>query len=374
MTSALVAREPGVTEIVNIELGEPRHGEVSVDTIFSGVCGSDARVSNGTSRLASYPMILGHEGVGIVREVGPGVSTIRVGDLIVTLPYAPCESCGPCLAGVPLGCSGQQRNFARAGLMVDGTSRSTDQGSPLKSYLGIGSLADRFVINARQAHVVRKDIPPAALVQLTCGMLTGLSAAWNLAAMSQARTIVVIGCGVVGRGIIQGARTLGIERIVAVDQIASRLDQAKRAGATEALLVPSSCAEAALNEIGADVAFEAAGTASAFELALASTHTRGICVVVGGPPPGTALAVDTDLLFAGRTIIGAPNGNGVPGQTLTRALESFTKGILRLEDPAHQNFCTLQQILANSLPTPDGSFYATRANVVQSGTFVGEQI
>lgn len=358
---AIIARSPARYEVADVLVALPGPGEVRVKVLSSGVCASDIRAVVGSSRVAQYPTVLGHEGVGQVMDVGPGVQGVREGDVVVTLPYSPCTQCGPCRGGDAAGCRGRQRLRARDGLMADGGSRISSRDEPLRAYLGIGSLAELCVLSAQQVHVVPSGLSVEILTQLTCGTLTGLGAAWGTRAVYGAACVVVVGCGPVGRGVVQGARTAGAREIVAVDLLDERLAGAARAGATRLVRPP---APGRLPEdllARADVSFEAVGSVMGFDSALAATGPRGTCVVVGGPPPGTILQVPSDSLFTGRTLVGAPNGNAVPARTLARALELHAAGTLALElaDPCAA--VPLDQVIPRALAGADCRYVSSAA-------------
>ncbi|HEV7758347.1 MAG TPA: alcohol dehydrogenase catalytic domain-containing protein, partial [Acidimicrobiales bacterium] len=277
--SALRARAVVVRDVASgarieeIEVDDPRDGEVRVHLAASGVCGSDLHVLHGRSNAVTFPVVLGHEGAGTVESVGPGVEGLAPGDHIVLALYGPCHGCASCLRGRFVHCSGPARVAAIFGRMADGSTRlrADDDGAALHPMVGIGTLADYAVVRASQVVKIDDDLPLDVLCLAGCGVTTGLGAVFNIAEVATGDAVAVVGCGGVGLNVVQGARIAGATTIVALDTNPAKLDLARRLGATHTLDPTAGATTtdggrsiaAAVGEIvpgGVDVAFEVVGS------------------------------------------------------------------------------------------------------------------
>src|SRR6478609_1864536 len=216
----------------DIEIAPPGPGEVKIKVVASGVCHSDLSVLNGTIPLAT-PIVLGHEGAGIVEAIGEGVTSVAVGDHVV-LSFVP--ACGECYQ-----CQHQQAYLceksaaqAAAGLL-DGTTRLTSGGAPLHQMACLGTYGPYAIVPAISTVKIPDDVPLDVAALIGCGVLTGVGAALNTANIVPGDTVAVIGCGGVGLNVIQGAKIAGAGKIVAIDMFDSKLEMAKEFGATDTI-------------------------------------------------------------------------------------------------------------------------------------------
>lgn len=262
--------------IEDVELQPPGPGQVRVGIAASGVCHSDLSLVDGTMPQP-MPAVLGHEGAGVVTEVGPGVETPRVGDHVILSWIAPCRACAACRRGQPTLCeTGMQHAFAGP--------YGTANGDPVMAGLGTATFAQETVVPASAAIVVDRDFPLELGALVGCGVVTGVGAVVNTARVRPGETVAVLGCGGVGLAAIQGARLSGASRIVAVDRVASKLDMARDNGATEVVDASSVDAVAAVHELtggGADHAVEVVGSSATISTAYAMARRGGAVTIVG---------------------------------------------------------------------------------------------
>jgi S-(hydroxymethyl)glutathione dehydrogenase/alcohol dehydrogenase len=320
--------------VEEIEIEAPRAGEVLVRVAASGVCRSDLHVVEGRSPVARPPMVLGHEGAGVVEEVGPGCSLER-GDHVVIALYGPCGECADCRAGNVAECWSPARTNNMYGLMPDGSTRLRAGGVQVHPMIGAGSFAERAVVREAQLVKIDPDVPLDLICLTGCGVTTGVGAALNTARLEPGARVAVIGCGGVGLNVIQGARIAGAARIVAVDVSSEKLDLASDLGATDAVhVVPGVDVPARVKQLvpgGVDCAFEVIGKPEIVRQALECTRVSGSAVMVGSPPPGADVSVDGRLLFAGRRLLGCMGGGNVPQRDIPRLVAFWRRGALKLE-------------------------------------------
>lgn len=321
--------EPLVVEDVQID--DPRPGEVLVRMAASGVCRSDWHTVQGIHRH-ELPVILGHEGSAVVERVGDGVEGLTPGDHVVLswLPY--CGTCRRCAAGRPNLCE-RMASFD-AGFMADGTSRYR-RGDVLIHHNVPSSFAERAVVPAQTAIKVDPAIPLAQVALIGCAVTTGVGAVFNTARVEPGASVVVIGCGGVGLSVVQGARIAGASAIVAVDLVPSKLDLAKELGADETVGAAASDAEAAVRAIlggGAAFVFECLGHRETIELATRLTAPGGTAALVGMAPPDAGTTFDAlTLTVEERTITGCWYGSCVPPRDLPMMADLVRSGRLRLD-------------------------------------------
>jgi S-(hydroxymethyl)glutathione dehydrogenase/alcohol dehydrogenase len=321
--------------VEQVEVDEPRAGEVLVRIAASGVCRSDLHVAEDRSPVARLPMVLGHEGAGVVEQTGAGVSAVRRGDPVVIALYGPCGTCEDCRAGDIPRCASSARQNGVFGLMADGSTRLHLRGQPVHPMVGSGSLAEYALVRESQLVRIDPDIPLACACLAGCGVTTGLGAALNTAQVQPGSSVAVIGCGGVGLNVVQGARIAGAARIIAVDPQRSKLDLAADLGATDFVRVePGMDVVAAIRALvprGVDYAFEVIGAPEVVRQAFAATREGGTAVMVGAPPPGTDIALDSRLLFADRRLLGCMGGGNVPQRDIPRIMRLYKQGALKLE-------------------------------------------
>jgi S-(hydroxymethyl)glutathione dehydrogenase/alcohol dehydrogenase len=321
-------------EIADVHLDPPGPGEVLVRIAAAGVCHSDLHVVRGEwSRIT--PLVLGHEGSGVVVEVGAGVDTLEPGDHVVLSWIAPCGRCGQCLAGREARCEEAANVVGPLGVLPDGTTRMSIGGERVHHYLGVSSFAEYAVVPASGAIRVRADAPLDLVALVGCAVATGIGAVRNTAAVPPGATVVVIGCGGVGLSVVQGARLAGASRIVAVDLRPEKVALAVILGATDPVTVSrTDLVERVLQVLpgGADYAFDAIGLTATTGDAIRTLAPGGAAVVVGLPPQGSAASFDPLVLAESELrILGSNYGSIRPAVDIPAIVDLVMSGDVDLE-------------------------------------------
>ena len=332
--AVVVRARDGAAALEDIDVEAPHTGEVLVRVVASGVCGSDLHVVHGRSVLDAFPMVLGHEGAGVIEAVGEGVTTVQPGDHVVLALYGPCHQCASCRAGRFVLCDGPPRVAAIAGRMADGSSRLRLGREPVYPMVGIGSLAERAVLRAEQVVKVDPALPLELICLAGCGVTTGLGSVFNVADVQPGESVAVVGCGGVGLNVVQGARIAGATTIVALDENPRKLALAEHFGATHALTPGDEGLVDAIHRVvpgGVDVAFEVVGRPELVAQAFAATCAGGRCVMVGSPPAGAAIPIDGRALFGERRLLGTTGGSNVPERDIARIMRLYAAGDLDLD-------------------------------------------
>ena len=313
---AVVLEEVGRPAVVReLELIEPRAGEVRVRMLASGVCHSDLHVRDGEWDRPT-PIVMGHEGAGIVEAVGPGVTTPRVGQLVALSWLIPCGVCRSCLRGQIWACpdSPSYRHTLLDGEMA---FRGDDSGG-IRSYCAIGTMAEASVVPATAAIPLPDGVDPAAAALIGCCVTTGVGAVLKTANVPAGSSVAVFGLGGVGLSCVMGAVVAGASQIVAIDRVASKLDVARAVGATDGLLADDDAATTAeglrdLTHGGPDFVFEAIGRSSTAELAISALPVGGTAVLVGMTPIGDRASFEVYPFVDGsRRILGSNYGFAEP--------------------------------------------------------------
>jgi len=318
-------------ELETLELAEPGPGEVAVRIEASGLCHSDLHVMMG-EWTEQPPMVLGHEGCGVVESVGEGVHRFAPGDRVVLCWYAPCGECTRCRSGRPWICTETRAN---ASVMPDGTTRlQRSGGEPVRSYLNVGSLGGAAVVPESGAIRVDAALPADVGALIGCGVATGVGAVLNTAAVQAGQSVVVIGCGGVGLSAVMGAALAGATPIVAVDLHDAKLDLARDVGATHGVRGGDG-ADAEIDRIlpdGPDHVFEAIGLRSTIEWAFSLMPMGGTTTLVGMTPEGVRVSFDPlSFTAAGQTILGCTYGSCVPDRDFPRFAALAMEGRLPVE-------------------------------------------
>lgn len=323
-------------EVVEIAIEPPRAGEVKVRLAASGVCHSDLAIQEGTREVPA-PLILGHEGAGVIAEVGPEVEDLAVGDKVVLSWVPMCGECFYCERGQGFLCASGKAAMS-AGTLLDGTTRASFSGGALTQMNTLGTFAEEAVVPATTAVKVdpEVDLLPASLIG--CGVLTGVGAALNTAALEPGCTVAVIGCGGVGLNAIQGARMAAAGRIVAVDRVESKLAKAAEFGATDFVDARAADPVEAVLELtegrGADAVFEAIGAPPTIAQAVAMTRMGGETILIGVSPAEVTfgeLSVYRGVVRPARTIKGCLYGSTNAHQDVPKLIEAERAGRLDLE-------------------------------------------
>jgi S-(hydroxymethyl)glutathione dehydrogenase/alcohol dehydrogenase len=309
----------------DVEVVGPGPGEVRVRLAASGVCHSDLSGMNGTIPTA-VPAVLGHEGAGEVLAVGDGVTSVRPGDHVILSWMPPCGSCTDCLGGQPQLCM--------LGFTAGATPRFRSGEQFLHSFAGTGTFADETVVAAQAAIPIPADVPLDVASLVGCGVMTGVGAAINTAAVRPGSSTVVFGCGGVGISVIQGCRIAGASEIVAVDKVPGKLEMAKRFGATHGV-APEGVADVRSDltgERGFDYAFEAIGASVTIRAAFDATRRGGTTVIVGvGRAEDLVQFSAIELFFNEKNLRGSLYGSADVRTDFARLLRLWRAGTLDLE-------------------------------------------
>ena len=306
MTRGVVYAEPGTRPAVEeIVLDAPGPHEVQVRVEASGLCHTDVHVVEAGGWGMPFPILLGHEGAGVVEETGAGVTTVAPGDRVVIAWRAPCGACPSCRRGDPRRCSSQLRAKRRARRAVDG--------AVLTPVLRCGTFADRTIVHEACAVKMPDELPLEQACLLACGFSTGAGAALWTTPVREGSSVAVIGCGGVGLAVVQGARLAGAERIVAVDVLPDKLAVARELGATDTVDAGEGDSVARVRELaggaGVEFAFSAVGAASGLAQAVRMCAYAGTATLVGIPSAGATLDVDLDTdLFGPKIAIAVTHG------------------------------------------------------------------
>jgi S-(hydroxymethyl)glutathione dehydrogenase / alcohol dehydrogenase len=314
---AAVLEEFGKPLVVDeLDLAEPKAGEVLVRLGACGVCHTDMYTASGVDPSGYAPTVLGHEGGGVVEALGDGVSSLAVGDKVVTLFSPQCRECENCRSGKTNICTAIREEQNR-GYLPDGTARLSRGGEPIRHFMGTSTFAEYTVMPEIALAKVSPDAPLEAACLFACGLSTGLGAAMYKAEVEPGSTCVVFGAGMVGLGAVVGCRLQGAERIICVDMSDDRLAMAREHGATDTWTGGGEVVDRVLEEtggLGADYTFEATGLVSVMRQAVEAARMGwGLATIAGVAGKGEVLEVVPRFLITGRRIVGASFG-GVKGR------------------------------------------------------------
>jgi len=333
ITAAVVESKDGPFELEEVELDEPRAGELLVKITAVGMCHTDLSVR---SQATPFPLpgVLGHEGVGVVDQVGAQVGDFRVGDKVV-LSFDSCDDCPSCQAGEVVYCQQWIPRNLLGGSRMDGSATLRRASGELHGhFFGQSSFATHALVSARSAVKVDDDLDLPRLAPLGCSVQTGVGAVLNVARPEPGSSLVVFGAGGVGLVAIMAAAMLtSAARVIAVDVNAARLDLASELGATDTVNPADGDPVEALLEltggVGAQYAVETSGRLAVLDQAISSLASAGTCVVVGAPPLGSRLPVDVpNLLGRGIRLVGTNQGGSNPRQFIPRLIELNRNGRL----------------------------------------------
>ena len=332
---AVVCRElnrPVVVESITVD--PPQRGEVMIKLGACGVCHSDLSATNGTIPLPP-PLVLGHEAAGEVIAVGEGVAGLALGDHVVSSFIYMCGKCRFCSMGRPVLCVEQGKALTT---LPDGTLRTRDaRGQPLGIFSGCGVMAEYATLHVDNVVKIDPKIPFDRAALVGCAVTTGVGAVFNTARVVPGASVAVFGCGGVGLNVVQGAAIAGAGRIVAIDSMESKLELARKFGATDVLLAkPGEDLTKPLKKLtggGADYAFECVGSGELAAAAYRATGRGGVTVVVGVAKPGDSTSVRTMTLpFEEKTLTGSYFGSCVPRIDFPRMLGLYMQGKLKLDE------------------------------------------
>jgi S-(hydroxymethyl)glutathione dehydrogenase/alcohol dehydrogenase len=325
MRAAVLPAPGAAVEIRDVELDDPRENEVEVAIAAAGVCGSDLHVVAGDWEVP-MPVVLGHEGAGVVTRIGPGVDDLAPGDHVVLSWVPQCGRCRQCEARRPWQCELVAEVVAPGGVLHDGTPRLRGH----YHYLGVSSFAERVVVPRSGAVRIRDDAPLDVVAVVGCAVATGVGAVRNTAQVPAGATVAVIGCGGVGLSVIQGARLAAAGRIVACDVNPAKLEVARRLGATDVVEDAGALPDAVPE--GLDFVFDAIGRIETTEQAIAALGLGGAAVIVGLPPTGMRARFDPlALAESNQRILGSNYGSVDPQRDIPRLVDMYVEGELDLD-------------------------------------------
>jgi S-(hydroxymethyl)glutathione dehydrogenase/alcohol dehydrogenase len=332
---AAICRElnkPVVVEEITVE--PPKRGEVTVKLGACGVCHSDLSATNGTLAM-QLPLILGHEAAGEVVEAGPDVTSLNVGDHVVSSFIYMCGECRFCVGGRPVLCLEQGKAITT---LPDGTVRTRDaRGNALNIFSGCGVMAEYATMHVDNLVKIDPKIPFDRAALVGCAVTTGVGAVFNTAKVVPGSSVAVFGCGGVGLNVIQGARIAGADRIIAIDTMEHKVAFAKNFGATDTVVIkvgedPTKTLKK-MTGGGPDYAFECVGNGELAAAAYRAIRRGGLAVVVGVAKPGDTTAVRTMTLpFEEKTLTGSYFGSCVPRIDFPRMLSLYMGGKLKLDE------------------------------------------
>src|SRR5919107_982772 len=337
-TRAAVAWEAGKPlTIETIRIEGPRPGEVLVEVMATGVCHTDAYTLSGLDSEGKFPAILGHEGAGIVREVGAGVTTLKPGDHVIPLYTPECRNCKSCLSRRTNLCTAI-RSTQGQGLMPDGTSRFRCDGETVFHYMGCSTFANFTVLPEIALAKVREDAPFDKICYIGCGVTTGIGAVINTAKVEPGANVVVFGLGGIGLNVVQGAKLAGANRIVGVDLNPQRKALAEKFGMTDFVNPKEVGGDlvahlVALTDGGADYSFECVGNVDLMRQALECCHRGwGVSVIIGVAGAGQEIKTRPFQLVTGRVWKGTAFG-GARGRTdVPKIVDWYMDGKINIDD------------------------------------------
>src|SRR3954447_12065019 len=316
MRAAVLEQFGAPLAVQEVDLAEPKAGEVLVRLAACGVCHTDLYTASGADPSGYTPTVLRHEGAGVVEAGGEGVGSVAPGDHVVTLFSPQCRECIHCLddrTNLCLAIREQQNQ----GLLPDGTTRLSRDNDPIRHFMGTSTFAEATVMPEIALANITKEAPLEHAALFACGLSTGLGAAMNTAKVRPGSTVVVFGAGMVGLGAVAGARLMGAERIICVDLSDDRLELARGQGATDTWTGGEDTVQRVLDEtggFGADYTFEATGNVKVMRQAVEAARMGwGLCTVAGVAGKGETLDIVPRYLITGRRVAGSSFG-GVKGR------------------------------------------------------------
>jgi S-(hydroxymethyl)glutathione dehydrogenase/alcohol dehydrogenase len=320
--------------VQEVELDGPGPGEVLVRLKACGVCHTDLYTASGADPSGYAPTVLGHEGAGVVEEVGEGVTSLAPGDHVVTLFSPQCRECVHCVSPKTNLCLAirEQQNL---GYLPDGTTRLNRDGERLRHFMGTSTFAEATVMPEVALAKVNPDAPLDVICTLACGATTGIGAALYIAQVEAGSTCAVFGAGLVGLGAVAGCRLAGAERIIVVDLSEERLEHARQQGATDTMVAGPDTVEQIVEMtggFGADYTFEATGNVAVMRQAVEAARMGwGLCTVAGVAGKGEVLEIVPRFLITGRRVAGASFGGAKGRDRVPELVDSYLRGDLDLD-------------------------------------------
>ncbi len=324
--------------IETIDIAGPKSGEVLVEIMATGICHTDAYTLSGLDSEGKFPAVLGHEGAGIVREVGAGVTSVKVGDHVIPLYTPECRACKTCLSQRSNLCTSIRATQGQ-GLMPDKTSRFSHGGKEIFHYMGCSTFSNFTVLPEIAVAKVREDAPFDKICYIGCGVTTGIGAVIYTAKVRPASTVAVFGLGGIGLNVIQGARMVGANKIIGIDLNPSKVAMARKFGMTD-FINPDEVgrdkvvqAIQDLSDGGVDYSFECIGNVHTMRQALECCHRGwGESIIIGVAPSGTEISTRPFQLVTGRVWKGSAFG-GARGRTdVPKIVDWYMEGKINIDD------------------------------------------
>jgi S-(hydroxymethyl)glutathione dehydrogenase/alcohol dehydrogenase len=329
MKAALLTEVDKPLEIAELAIDSPGPHEVLIRTAAAGVCHSDLHFQEGKYPCAT-PIVLGHEAAGTVEAVGSDVHYVAPGDHVITCVTMACGSCRNCMRGRSHLCA--HEGMTRT---ASDPPRLTRDGEPVHQFMELSCFAEQMLVHEAAVVKVTREIPLAKAALIGCGVVTGVGAVQNTARVRPGETVAVVGCGGIGLNAVQGARLAGAERIIAVDRIASKLELARKFGATDTVDASAGDAVAAVKELtdgGVDHAFEAVGLKQTTEQCFSMLGTGGTATVIGMIPIGTTVEIQGVELLSERKLQGSAMGSTRFRLDMPTYVNLYLQGRLNLDD------------------------------------------
>jgi len=345
MKAAVSYESNGKLTVEEVELDDPQAFEVMVDLKASGICHSDLHFMKG-EMMAQMPIVMGHEGAGIVEKVGPCVTTLKPGDHVVTVVAYSCGKCRFCSEGRPTHCMMGLAVMGMAALpSMEMRLHKGDQ--RIHHLFGLACFAEKTVVHERQCIKIPDDIPFEIAAPIGCGFSTGIGAALNTARIKAGDSVVVYGCGGVGLAAVMGAKLAGAGKLIAVSRSKYKLDKALELGADYVVNPNDGDPVAKVKELtggGADHAIEAAGKAEVIMNAFGSIHFGGKCIVAGMAPMGSMLNIATTEFLVGKTLTGTVQGDVQAPIDIPKYLDLYKQGKLPIDKLISKTYDGLDKV------------------------------
>tara|TARA_R110002167_G_scaffold143969_1_gene333772 strand:+ start:1712 stop:2824 length:1113 start_codon:yes stop_codon:yes gene_type:complete len=342
---AFEAKKP--LEIVELDLEGPKAGEVLVEIMATGICHTDAYTLDGLDSEGLFPSVLGHEGAGIVREVGAGVTSVKPGDHVIPLYTPECRQCKSCLSGKTNLCTAIRATQGK-GLMPDGTSRFSYKGQTIYHYMGCSTFSNFTVLPEIAVAKIRTDAPFDKACYVGCGVTTGVGAVTNTAKVQVGDNVVVFGLGGIGLNVLQGAKMAGADKIIGVDINDSKKEWGEKFGMTH-FVNPKNTKDVVaeiveLTDGGADYSFDCTGNTDVMRQALECCHRGwGTSIIIGVAEAGKEISTRPFQLVTGRNWRGTAFG-GAKGRTdVPKIVDWYMNGKIQI-DPMITHVMGLEKI------------------------------
>ncbi len=339
MRAALSVERGGPIRVEEVELADPREGEVQVKIVASGVCHSCLHAADGSWTHIPLPIVLGDEGAGIVTAVGPGVRSVREGDHVI-LSWSPaCGLCHYCAIGRPVLC---ERRPARPGTLPDGTTGLQWRGGTLYRFGTVASHAEYTTIPESCAIPITREMPLETAALIGCSVMTGVGSVLNTAQVPAGASMAVFGAGGIGLNVVQGGALVSASPIIAVDVLDNKLAYARRLGATHTINASQQDPVAAIRDLtrrGADFTFVAVGNTKAINQAWEALAPGGTCVLIGLPPTDATVTFTALSLQANEKVLrGSRYGSARMRDDFPRMVDLYLSGRLKIDELINRRF------------------------------------